>query len=91
MSIGETGLRMTVFKDDEDAAIQYLIITTNNVNYRREVYYLASTNKSYRGELRQKSGKRRIWPWHTSVDTDFKSRGQYVGKADFRLFSKLWH
>ena len=40
-----------VFKDYEDVVIQDLIITTNNVNYRREVYYSASTNKSYRGEL----------------------------------------
>ena len=40
-----------VFKDYEDVVIQDLIITTNNVNYRREVYYSASTNKSYRSEL----------------------------------------
>jgi hypothetical protein len=40
-----------VFKDYEDVVIQDLIITTNNVKYRREVYYSPSNNKTYRGEL----------------------------------------
>lgn len=40
-----------VFKGYDDLVIQDIIITTNNVNYRREVYYSPSLNKSYRGEL----------------------------------------
>ena len=39
------------FKGYEDVVIQDIIITTDNVNYRREVYYSASQKKSYRGEL----------------------------------------
>ena len=31
--------------------IQNLIIKTDNVNYRREIYYSPSQRKSYRGEL----------------------------------------
>jgi len=40
-----------VFKDCEDVIVQDLIIITNNVNYRREVYYSPSQHKTYRGEL----------------------------------------
>ncbi len=40
-----------VFKDYEDVIVQDLIIITNNVNYRREVYYSPSQHKTYRGEL----------------------------------------
>jgi hypothetical protein len=39
------------FKGYEDVMIQDLIIKTDNVNYRREVYYSPSQRKSYRGEL----------------------------------------
>jgi hypothetical protein len=39
------------FKGFEDVVIQNLIIKTDNVNYRREVYYSPSQNKSYRGKL----------------------------------------
>ena len=39
------------FKGYEDVVIQNLIITTDNVKYRREVYYSPSQHKSYRGEL----------------------------------------
>ena len=39
------------FKGYEDVVVQDLIIVTNNVNYRREVYYSPSQRKSYRGEL----------------------------------------
>jgi hypothetical protein len=40
-----------VFKGYEDVVIQNLIIATDNVKYRREVYYSPSQRKSYRGEL----------------------------------------
>ena len=39
------------FKGYEDVVIQNLIITTDNVKYRREVYYSPSQHQSYRGEL----------------------------------------
>ena len=39
------------FKGYEDVVIQDIIITTNNIKYRREVYYSPSHKKSYRGEL----------------------------------------
>ena len=39
------------FKGYEDVVIQNLIITTDNVKYRREVHYSPSQHKSYRGEL----------------------------------------
>ena len=40
-----------VFKNYEDVVVQDLIITTNNVKYRREVYYSPSQHKSFLGEL----------------------------------------
>jgi len=39
------------FNGYEDVVIQDLIIRTNNVKYRREVYYSPSQHKTYRGEL----------------------------------------
>lgn len=39
------------FKGYEDVVIQDIIITTDTVNYRREVYYSPSHHKSYLGEL----------------------------------------
>jgi len=39
------------FSGYEDVVIQDLIIRTNNVKYRREVYYSPSQHKTYRGEL----------------------------------------
>jgi len=39
------------FKGYDDVVIQDIIIKTNNVKYRREVYYSPSEEKSYRGEL----------------------------------------
>lgn len=40
-----------VFKCYEDMVIQDIIIRTDNVKYRREVYYSPSQHKSYLGEL----------------------------------------
>ena len=40
-----------IFKGYEELVIQDLIIITNNIKYRREVFYSPSQNKSYRGEL----------------------------------------
>ncbi|MFA7241069.1 MAG: hypothetical protein WC091_13250 [Sulfuricellaceae bacterium] len=40
-----------VFKCYEDVVIQDIIIRTDNVKYRREVYYSPSQHKSYLGEL----------------------------------------
>jgi len=39
------------FKGYDDVVIQDIIIRTNNIKYRKEVYYSASENRSYRGEL----------------------------------------
>jgi hypothetical protein len=39
------------FKGYEDVVIQDLLIQTDNVKYRREIYYSLSQSKSYRGEL----------------------------------------
>jgi len=39
------------FKGYEDVVVQDLVIVTDNVKYRREVYYSPSRRKSYRGEL----------------------------------------
>ena len=39
------------FNGYEDVVIQDLIIKTDNVKYRREVYYSPSQHKTYRGEL----------------------------------------
>jgi hypothetical protein len=39
------------FKGYEEVVVQDLVIMTNNVKYRREVYYSPSQRKSYRGEL----------------------------------------
>jgi hypothetical protein len=39
------------FKGYEDVVVQDLVIRTDNVKYRREVYYSPSQRKSYRGEL----------------------------------------
>jgi hypothetical protein len=39
------------FKGYEDVVVQDLAILTDNVKYRREVYYSPSRRKSYRGEL----------------------------------------
>ena len=49
------------FKGYDDVVIQDIIITTNNIKYRREVYYSPSLKKSYRGELPE----------------DVKNRGEY--------------
>ncbi|VAW36233.1 hypothetical protein MNBD_GAMMA01-1047, partial [hydrothermal vent metagenome] len=40
-----------VFKGYSDSIIQDIKIITDNVRYRREVYYSASSNKSYYGDL----------------------------------------
>jgi len=40
-----------VFKGYSDYVIQNIIITSDNVKYRREVFYSPSTHKSYLGEL----------------------------------------
>lgn len=40
-----------IFKDYQDVVIQNLIITTDNVKYRREVYYSPSQHKSYLAAL----------------------------------------
>lgn len=40
-----------IFKDYEDVVIQDIKIETDNVKYRREVYYSPSKKKSYRGKL----------------------------------------
>ncbi|MDD5269159.1 MAG: hypothetical protein PHO08_18915 [Methylococcales bacterium] len=40
-----------VSKNYEDVVVQDLIIITNNVKYRREVYYSPSQHKSFLGEL----------------------------------------
>jgi len=51
-SLDKTGLPDDLeFKGYEDVVIQDLLIKTDNVNYRREVYYSPSQRKSYRGEL----------------------------------------
>jgi hypothetical protein len=50
-----------IFKRYEDVIIQDLIIITNNVNYRREVYYSPSQHKTYLGEL----------------PTDVRGKGEY--------------
>lgn len=42
-----------VFKGYEDVVIQELIIKTDNVKYRREVFYSPSQRKTYLGELPQ--------------------------------------
>lgn len=39
------------FKGYEDVVVQNIIITTDNVKYRREVYYSPSQGKSYLGDL----------------------------------------
>lgn len=39
------------FKGYESVVVQEIVITTDNVEYRREVYYSASQKKSYRGAL----------------------------------------
>jgi hypothetical protein len=39
------------FKGYDDVVVQDLVIVTDNVKYRREVYYSPSQRKSYRGEL----------------------------------------
>ena len=39
------------FKGYEDVVVQDLVVVTDNVKYRREVYYSPSQRKSYRGEL----------------------------------------
>jgi hypothetical protein len=40
-----------IFKDYDDVVIQDIKIETDNVKYRREVYYSPSEKKSYRGKL----------------------------------------
>jgi hypothetical protein len=40
-----------IFKGYQDVIIQNIIITTDNVKYRREVFYSPSQHKSYQGEL----------------------------------------
>jgi len=40
-----------VFKGYDDVVIQDIKIVTDNVRYRREIYYSPSRNKSYRGQL----------------------------------------
>jgi hypothetical protein len=40
-----------VFKGYSDYVVQNIIITSDNVKYRREVFYSASSHKSYLGEL----------------------------------------
>ncbi len=39
------------FKGYETVVVQEILITTNNVEYKREVFYSASENKTYMGEL----------------------------------------
>ena len=43
--------RDAVFKGHSDSVVQDIIITTNNIKYRREVYYSKSMKKTYLGEL----------------------------------------
>ncbi len=40
-----------VFKGYDTVVVQEILITTNNVEYKKEVFYSASENKTYMGEL----------------------------------------
>jgi hypothetical protein len=40
-----------IFTGFEDVVVQDIVIKTNNIKYRRAVYYSPSKNKSYRGKL----------------------------------------
>ncbi|MCP4680916.1 MAG: transposase [Desulfobacterales bacterium] len=40
-----------VFKGYDTVVVQEILITTNNVEYKREVFYSASENKTYMGKL----------------------------------------
>ena len=79
-----------VFKDYEDVVIQDLIITTNNVNYRREVYYSASTNKSYRGELpAEVRGKGEYGPGIRALIPILKAEGNLSEKRILGFFQNF--
>ena len=79
-----------VFKDYEDVVIQDLIITTNNINYRREVYYSASTNKSYRGELpAEVRGKGEYGPGIRSLIPILKAEGNMSEKRILGFFQNF--
>jgi len=79
-----------VFKDYEDVVIQDLIITTNNVNYRREVYYSASTNKSYRGELpAEVRGKGEYGPGIRALIPILKAEGNMSEKRILGFFQNF--
>ena len=81
-----------VFKDYEDVVIQDLIITTHNVNYRREVYYPASTNKSCRGELpTEVRGEDEYGLGIRALIPILKAEGNMSEKRILGFFSKLWH
>ena len=76
-----------VFKYHEDVVIQDLIIITNNVKYRREVYYSPSNNLTYSGELPlEVRGKGEYGPGIRTLIPILKSEGNMSEKRIFGFF-----
>lgn len=76
-----------VFKYHEDVVVQDLIIITNNVKYRREVYYSPSNNKTYRGELPlDVRGKGEYGPGIRTLIPILKSEGNMSEKRILGFF-----
>lgn len=75
------------FKGYEDVVIQELIIKTDNVKYRREVYYSPSQRKSYRGELPEEvRGQGEYGPGIRTLIPILKSEGNLSEKRILGFF-----
>ena len=76
-----------IFKGYDDVVIQELIIKTNNIKYRREVYYSPSNNKTYRGELPlDVRGKGEYGPGIRTLIPILKSEGNMSEKRILGFF-----
>jgi len=79
-----------VFNNYEDVVVQDLIITTNNVKYRREVYYSPSQKKSYRGELPEEvRGKGEYGPGIRALIPILKAEGNMSEKRILGFFQNF--
>ena len=76
-----------IFKGYDDVVVQELIIKTNNIKYRREVYYSPSNNKTYRGELPlDVRGKGEYGPGIRTLIPILKSEGNMSEKRILGFF-----
>ena len=78
------------FKGYEEVVVQNIIITTDNVKYRREVYYSPSEHKSYLGELpKEIRGQGEFGPGIRALIPILKSEGNMSEKRILGFFQNF--